>query len=232
MTESESVTATALTLENERLRTELRACRQRAADAAEATRAQIERNLHDGLQQRLVSLALSLGLLDAKLPHQPGAAKPIAGEARRSLSAALGELRELTQGLYPSALTEHGLTVALEELCDRLPVYCDRKISLDDPPPAEVAAAIYFTVSEALTNVTKHAAASEIRVLVSRVDDQLIAEVHDDGIGGAASAHGSGLRGLAGRIDAVGGRLTVSSPRGFGTTIRAEIPSEQRNPPA
>ena len=233
MTDFQSTTATTISLENERLRAELRAgleelraCRDKAMDAAEATRRRIERNLHDGIQQRLVSLAMSLGLLDAKLPAEPEAAKPIARQAREALALALHELRELSQGIYPSVLAERGLTRGLEELCERAAVTCNLRVSLQDPPSTHVAAAAYFVVSEALTNVAKHAHARTTSVVVYSDDGELIVEIHDDGMGGAATGSGSGLRGMTDRIEALGGRMTVSSPLGRGTSVRAEIPYE------
>ena len=223
--------AAALTLENERLQAELRArlgelqaSRVRMVEATEAERRRIERDLHDGTQQRLVSLAMSLGLLDSKLPAEPGAAKPIAREAREALALALGELRELSQGIHPAVLAERGLAAALEELAIRtaLPAYFD--LSIDARPPARVETAAYFVVSEALTNAVKHSHATEVRIAGSCREQLLIVEVADDGIGGAAAGGGSGLRGLADRVEALGGRLTVSSPPGRGTTLRAEVP--------
>jgi signal transduction histidine kinase len=232
MSDPQSRTAMALTVENERLRAELRSrleelaeCRQRAVDAAEATRRRIERNLHDGMQQRLVSVAMALGLVDAKLPNEPEVAKPIASNARKALAAAMAELRELSQDLYPNVLAERGLAAALEDLCERAAVPCRLTISLDETPSAQAAATTYFTVSEALTNVAKHAHATAARVVVRCADGVLTVHVRDDGKGGAATHGGTGLRGLVDRVEALGGRLTVSSPPGRGTTVRAEIPS-------
>jgi signal transduction histidine kinase len=222
----------ALTLENERLRADLRSrleelagCRQRAVDAAEATRRRIERNLHDGMQQRLVSVAMALGLVDAKLPSEPEAAKRIASKAREALAAAMAELRQLSQDIYPTVLAERGLSAALEDLRERAAVPCGLTISLDETPSPQAAAATYFAVSEALTNVAKHARATAVRIVVRCADGVLTVEVRDDGVGGAASAGGSGLQGLIERIDAIGGRLSVTSPAGHGTTIGAEIPA-------
>jgi signal transduction histidine kinase len=225
--------AAALTLENERLQAELRArlvelqaSRARLVEATQAERRRIERDLHDGTQQRLVSLAMSLGLLDAKLPAEPDAAKPIAREARQVLTVALEELRELSHGIHPAVLTERGLAAALEELTDRAALPTHLELSIDTRPPARVEAAAYFMVSEALTNAAKHSHAGEVRVSASRERDLLIVEVTDDGIGGAAPQGGSGLRGLTDRVEALGGRLIVSSPPGRGTTVRGEIPCE------
>jgi signal transduction histidine kinase len=225
--------AAAMTLENERLQAELRArlsdlqaSRARLVDATEAERRRIERDLHDGTQQRLVSLAMSLGLLETKLPADPEAAKPIAQEARAALAVALEELRELSQGIHPAVLTERGLGAALEELADRaaLPAYLE--VSIDERPSAAVEAAAYFVVSEALTNAAKHSHASEVRVAAQRAGGLLTVEVQDNGIGGAVLVGGSGLRGLTDRVEALGGRLTVSSPPGRGTSLRADIPCE------
>ena len=185
--------AAALRLENERLQAELRArlgelqaSRARLVDATEAERRRIERDLHDGTQQRLVSLAMSLGLLDSKLPTDPDTAKPIAQEARQALAVALEELRELSQGIHPAVVTERGLAAALEELADRssLPAYLDVSIAERLSPAVEAAA--YFVVSEALTNAAKHSHAGEVRIAASRKHDLLMVEVADDGIGGAA----------------------------------------------
>ena len=201
---------TTLTLENERLR-------------------RIERNLHDGIQQRLVSVAMSLGLLDAKLPTEPDNAKPIAREAREALNVALHELRELSQGLYPSIIAERGLAAALEELRGRSSLPTRLDVVLRRRTSAEVEACAYFLVSEALTNVAKHAHARQVMIVASHVGQLLVIEVADDGIGGATTRGGTGLRGLVERVEALGGRLIVSSPRGRGTTLRAEIPSRSWN---
>jgi signal transduction histidine kinase len=228
----ESVCAAAsLALENERLQAELRArlielqaSRARLIEATDAERRRIERNLHDGTQQRLVSIAMSLGLLESKLPAQATAAKPLVGETRAALALALQELRELTHGINPPLLTERGLPAALDELCRRAALPTQLEVVLDRRLGDQVETAAYFMASEALTNAAKHSHASEIRVAATDDGRQLIVEVTDDGIGGAVSAGGSGLRGLADRVEALGGRFTVSSPPGRGTALRAEIP--------
>jgi signal transduction histidine kinase len=223
--------AAALTLVNERLQVELRArlvelqaSRARLVEATEAERRRIERDLHDGTQQRLVSLAMSLGLLDSKLPSDPDAAKPIARAAREALVVALEELRELSQGIHPAVLTERGLSAALEDLCRRAALPAHLELSIDVRLAAQVETAAYFVVSEALTNAVKHSHASEVRIAVSHSERMLRVEISDDGIGGAAAGGGSGLRGLADRVEALGGRLAVSSPPGRGTTVRAQLP--------
>ena len=223
--------AAGLALENERLQAELRArledlraSRERIVEAAEAERKRIERDLHDGTQQRLVSIAMTLGLADSRFDRDPARARSLLDEARASLSAALRELRELSHGIHPGILTERGLDAALKELAygARLPLELD--VGLSQRLPDRIEAAAYFMVSEALTNIAKHADASAVRVRVQRTDGLAVVEIADDGVGGADTAHGSGLRGLADRVDALGGRLRVESPPGRGTVVHAEIP--------
>jgi signal transduction histidine kinase len=223
--------AAALTLENARLQAELRArlaelqaSRARLVEATDAERQRIERDLHDGTQQRLVSIAMTLGLAESKLAADRPAIQPVLREAREALTIALAELRELTQGIRPAILVERGLAAALDDLSRRaaLPVRLD--ITISGRLPEQVEGAAYFVASEALANAAKHSHASEVRLAASRVEDVLVIEVVDDGIGGAAAGGGSGLRGLGDRVEALGGRLTVSSPPGRGTTIHVEIP--------
>jgi signal transduction histidine kinase len=223
--------AAALTLENERLQAELRArlaelqaSRARLVEATEAERRRIERDLHDGTQQRLVSIAMSLGLAEAKLPADPRSARPIVREAREALSLALAELRELSQGIHPSILSERGLEAALDDLCRRAALPAALECSLGGRLPVQIEAAAYFVVSEALANAAKHSHATEVRVSARVERNSLVVEVADDGIGGAGGGGGSGLRGLSDRVEALGGAMTVSSPPGRGTAIRAEIP--------
>ena len=223
--------AASLALENERLQAELRArlvdlqaSRARLVGATDAERRRIERDLHDGTQQRLVSIAMSLGLLESKLPAQEGEARPLLRETRAALTLALEELRELTHGISPPLLVERGLAVALDELCRRASLPTHLRLELDRRLPDQVESAAYFVASEALTNAAKHSHASEVRVVASCAGGAVLVEIADDGIGGAGTAGGSGLRGLADRVEALGGRFTVSSPPGRGTTLRAEIP--------
>jgi signal transduction histidine kinase len=223
--------AAGLTLENERLQAELRArlaelqaSRARLVEATDAERRRIERDLHDGTQQRLVSIAMSLGLLERKLPERPAEAKPLVHETREALAVALAELRELTQGIHPTLLAERGLAAALDELCRRAALPAQVELTLDTRLPDQVESAAYFFVSEALTNAAKHSHASSVRVSAASDGRTLNVEIADDGIGGATPGAGSGLRGLADRVEALGGRLTISSPPGRGTTLRAEIP--------
>jgi signal transduction histidine kinase len=223
--------AAALTLENARLQAELRArlaelqaSRARLVEATETERRRIERDLHDGTQQRLVSIAMTLGLAESKLAADRPAVEPVLREARDALTVALAELRELTQGIRPAILVERGLAAALDDLSRRaaLPVRLD--VAVSGRLPEQVEGAAYFVASEALANAAKHSHASEVRLAASHKDGVLVLEVTDDGIGGAAAGGGSGLRGLADRVEALGGRLTVSSPPGRGTTLRVEIP--------
>jgi signal transduction histidine kinase len=223
--------AAALTLENARLQAELRArlaelqaSRARLVAATDAERRRIERDLHDGTQQRLVSIAMALGLAESKLAADRPAVQPVLREARDALAVALAELRELTQGIRPAILVERGLAAALDDLSRRAALPVRLEIALSGRLPEQVEGAAYFVASEALANAAKHSHASEVRLTASRQGPLLVLEVADDGIGGAGAGGGSGLRGLADRIEALGGRLTVSSPPGRGTTMRAEIP--------
>jgi signal transduction histidine kinase len=223
--------AAGLTLENARLQAELRArlaelqaSRARLVEATDTERRRIERDLHDGTQQRLVSIAMALGLAESKLAADRPAVEPVLREAREALTIALAELRELTQGIRPAILVERGLAAALDDLARRaaLPVRLD--VAVSGRLPEQVEATAYFVVSEALANAAKHSHASEVRLTGSYDAGMLVLEVVDDGIGGAGAGGGSGLRGLADRVEALGGRLTVSSPPGRGTTLRTEIP--------
>jgi signal transduction histidine kinase len=223
--------AAGLALDNERLKAELRArlvelgaSRARLVEATDTERRRIERDLHDGTQQRLVSIAMSLGLLESKLPPDQGAAAPIVREAQDALAIALEELRELTQGIHPTLLVERGLPIALEALCRRAGLPAHLNVDLDNRLSDQVETAAYYFASEALSNAAKHSHGSEVRVDVSCDGRTLAVEVVDDGIGGASVGPGSGLRGLADRVEALGGRFTVSSPPGLGTRLRAEIP--------
>ena len=223
--------AAALTLENARLQAELRArlaelqaSRARLVEATETERRRIERDLHDGTQQRLVSIAMTLGLAESKLAADRPAVEPVLREARDALTVALAELRELTQGIRPAILVERGLAAALDDLSRRAALPVRLEIAISGRLREQIEGAAYFVASEALANAAKHSHASEVRLSASHKDGVLALEVADDGIGGAAAGGGSGLRGLADRVEALGGRLTVSSPPGRGTVLRAEIP--------
>jgi signal transduction histidine kinase len=202
---------------------ELQASRARIVAAGDEERRRLERNLHDGAQQRLVSLSLALRLAQSQLKTNPSAADQLLDSARDELTQALEELRELARGIHPAILTDRGLPAALEALAARapLPVEIERG---EANLPAPVEAAAYYVVSEALANVAKYANASCVRVSVGQRNGTASVEVADDGVGGADPTLGSGLRGLADRVAALNGRLQVESRPGEGTTIRAEIP--------
>lgn len=202
---------------------ELRRSRARIVEAGAGERRRLERNLHDGAQQRLVSLSLALRLAQANVTSNPDAAARILGEASDELALALEELRELARGIHPAVLTDRGLTAALEALAARAPL----PVELQTPAErltAPIEAAAYYVVSEALTNVVKYAEASIVNVTVERRDGHVVVEVADDGVGGADPATGSGLSGLVDRVAALDGILRVESPSGSGTRITAEIP--------
>ncbi|MGZ4352255.1 MAG: sensor histidine kinase [Gaiellaceae bacterium] len=223
--------AAGLAHENERLQAALRsrlaelaASRARLVEAGENERRRLERDLHDGAQQRLVSIAMALGLVDARLQTDPGTAKPVLAEARQELTVALEELRRLSHGIRPSILTERGLGAALEDLASRSTLAVTLHLELDRRLPDHVESCAYFLVSESLANAGKHAHTREAAVRARIERDVLLVEVRDDGIGGAAFDRGSGLRGLTDRVEGLGGRLSVTSPPGRGTEIHAEIP--------
>jgi PAS domain S-box-containing protein len=202
---------------------ELRASRTRILEAGVSERRRLERNLHDGAQQRLVALSLALRLATAKLHKDPAGAEKLLGSAAEELAQALEELRELARGIHPAVLTDRGLAPALEALASRTPV----AVEIETPPlrlPPAVEAAAYYVVSEALANVVKYAHATSVSVRVERLDGRVLVGVEDDGVGGADPARGTGLRGLADRVAALDGRLEVLSRPGEGTAVRAEIP--------
>jgi PAS domain S-box-containing protein len=203
---------------------ELAASRARIVTAGDVERRRLERNLHDGAQQRLVALSLTLRLALAKLDSDPAAAGAALADAGDELSLALEELRELARGLHPAVLTDRGLRAAVDVLASRAPVRVEIAEIPDERLPERVEAAAYYLIAEALTNVTKYAEASAVRVQVAANGSSVSVEVSDDGVGGADPAAGSGLRGLADRVEALGGSLEVVSPAGAGTTLRAEIP--------
>ena len=204
-------------------RADLRASRARLVKAGDEQRRKLERNLHDGAQQRLVALALGLRLAKGQLESDPDAAARTIGEASKELDRALEELREIARGLHPGALTDHGLLRALEALCTRLPM----KVEIDVPEerlPEHVEATAYYIVSETLTNVAKHAHATHANVVISPDGGVLRFEITDDGRGGADPSAGTGILGLRDRAEAAGGSLFVVSPPGRGTTVTAVLP--------
>ena len=202
---------------------ELETSRARVVDAAETERRRIERDLHDGAQQRLVSLAMELGRARAKFGSDPEAAEAIVGQAHEQAKEALTELRNLVRGVHPPVLSDRGLDAALSGLAALSPVPVTVRVDLAERPPPAVEAIAYFVVAEALTNVAKHAKASRALVTVSRTGDLLNVAISDDGIGGASLA-GRGLSGLAARTAGIDGRLLVTSPDGGPTVIEAVLP--------
>ncbi|WP_405768915.1 sensor histidine kinase [Streptomyces sp. NBC_01538] len=203
---------------------ELESDRGVVVDTAAADLRRIERDLHDGAQARLVALAMDLGLAKEKLTEDPRAAARMVDEAHGEVKTALRELRDLARGIHPAVLTDRGLDAALSAVASRCVVPVRVDVDLTERPAAAIEGIVYFTVSELLQNVSKHARASGASVDVWRVENRLMLQVMDDGVGGADSGAGSGLAGLAGRLDAVDGILVVDSPVGGPTRVSAELP--------
>jgi signal transduction histidine kinase len=201
----------------------LETSRAKVMDAAEVERMRIERDLHDGAQQRLVSLAMELGRAKAKFGSDPEAAAAIVSQAHEQAKEALVELRNLVRGVHPPVLSDRGLDAALSGLAALSPVPVTVSVDLPDRPPAAIEAIAYFVVAEALTNIAKHAHASHARILVVGAGGQLSVEITDDGAGGADPA-GQGLSGLAARVAGVDGQFRVSSPAGGPTTLEVILP--------
>jgi signal transduction histidine kinase len=223
--------AASLALQNERLDAELRskveelrASRERMLRIGLEERRRLERDLHDGAQQRLVSMALNMRLARGRLREDPGGAEDLLDGAAGELEAALGELRELARGIHPALLSERGLDAALEMLARRAPLRVDLAAVPSERLPEAVELAAYYVVAEALTNVAKYAAASRATVDITRMNGKLVVKVEDDGVGGADPDAGTGLRGLADRLAVIEGRLEIDSEPGKGTTITAKIP--------
>jgi signal transduction histidine kinase len=225
--------AAALALDNERLDAELRAkveelraSRERMLSVGLEERRRLERDLHDGAQQRLVSTALSVRLARERLREEPESAELLLSSAGDELEAALEELRELARGIHPAVLTDRGLATALETLAHRAPLPVELESLPRERLPEAVELASYFVVSEALTNVAKYAYASHAKVSIEHDNGRVVVAVEDDGVGGADPARGTGLRGLADRLGILEGRLEVDSEVGRGTTVTARIPCE------
>jgi signal transduction histidine kinase len=223
--------STELSAENEQLNAELeatiaelRASRHRIVEAGYAERRKVERDLHDGAQQRLMALTMNLRLAREKLDADPAATAELLDEAMAELAAATAELRELARGIHPVVLSDRGLAAALGGLADRSPVPVEIAAAPDERLPAPVESAAYFVVAEALTNVARYAEAELATVRVARRDGTIEIEVSDDGRGGADPESGTGLRGLADRVAALDGSLAVRSAAGAGTTVEARIP--------
>jgi signal transduction histidine kinase len=204
---------------------ELTESRSRVLAATLVERRRIERDLHDGAQQRLVSLAMELGMAKEKMATDPDAARKLVEEAHGEAKRALADIRDLVRGIHPALLSDRGLEAVISALADRSPVPVEVEVNLDGRPPEAVEATAYFVVAEALANVAKHSGASEARVAVRREpEDRLVVEVVDGGKGDADPKAGTGLAGLADRLVALDGRLLVESPTGGPTYMRAELP--------
>jgi signal transduction histidine kinase len=227
----DAVTAAAgMSLENAQLHVELRArleelrgSRARIVEAGQQERQRLERNLHDGAQQRLIALSLELDLLKERLNGDDNTRARL-DLAKREVALSLEELRAVARGIHPAVVSGHGLPVALESLAALAAVPVRLTVDVEDRVHERLEVAAYYVVSESLTNIAKHARATSATVDVARANGQLVVEVVDDGVGGADTERGSGLRGLADRVEALGGRLRVWTPRGGGTRVRAEIP--------
>ena len=222
--------AAGMSLENARLQAELRArvdelsgSRARVIEAGQRERQRLERNLHDGAQQRLIALSLRLSMLERRLPAEPTLKREL-DTARHEIALSLEELRDVARGIHPAVLSGHGLTVAVESLAARAPLPVRLVLDVPGRLPERVEVAAYYVVSEGLANVAKHARAARATVSLERQRGRLVVEVLDDGVGGADTERGSGLRGLADRVEALGGRLRVWTPLGGGTRVQAEIP--------
>jgi signal transduction histidine kinase len=219
---------TAQSIANEQAQAELRASRARIVQTTDDIRRRFERNLHDGAQQRLVAVSVALRLVEQMMESDSSTAHSVLHEASTELAGALEELRELARGLHPATLSARGLKPALDSVSARAPFPVDiTGVPEDRRFPGPIEAAIYYVVSESLTNAAKHAAASAATVALSCSSDSVTVEIADDGSGGATLEGGTGLPGLLDRVEALGGELIVSSPRGAGTLVRAELPLQE-----
>ena len=223
--------AASMALEHSRLQAEVqaqlelvRASRARIVEAGDAERRRLERDLHDGAQQRLVTLTLALGMARGRVAGVDPELESLIDSASKEAREALVELRELARGIHPAVLTETGLAGAIQALVERSPVAATITEVPRDRFPAVIEATAYFVVCEALANVAKHAMASTAQVGIRKLPGRLAVQVSDDGAGGARPERGSGLRGLADRVASAGGTLRVDSPPGAGTTLEADIP--------
>jgi signal transduction histidine kinase len=227
----DGVTAAAgIALENARLQAELRArleelrgSRARVIAEGQKERQRLERNLHDGAQQRLIALSLELSRLEERLAADPETQARL-DQARHEIALSLDELRDVARGIHPAVLSGHGLEVALESIAAQAPLPVRLRVNLEGRLQELLEVAAYYVVSESLTNVGKHAQATAATVEISRLSKQIVVEVIDNGVGGADTERGTGLRGLADRVESLGGRLLIWTPAGGGTRVRAEIP--------
>jgi signal transduction histidine kinase len=222
-----------LVLRNVRLIEELRASRQRLVAAQDEERRRLERNIHDGAQQQLVALTVQLRLLEQKAQRDPAEAARMASRLQSAATTALEDLRDLARGIYPPLLADEGLSAALAAQARKSPV----PVAVEAPEigrfSEDVEAAIYFSCLEALQNVAKYAEASRVTIALTRMDGALAFEVADDGVGfdPASATRGTGLQGIADRIDALGGRFEVSSRPGGGTTLHGAVPVDDQAAP-
>jgi signal transduction histidine kinase len=222
--------AAGIALEKARLQAELAArleevkgSRVRVIEAGQTERKRLERDLHDGAQQRLIALSLTLRMLERELKDNPSVLGQLE-DAQREITRSLDELRDIARGLHPAVLTAHGLAVALEQVVARAPLSVSLTVEVGERLPEAVEVAAYYVVTESLVNVGRHARATAASVRIVRSEEGVVVEVVDNGIGGADTRLGSGIRGLADRVEALGGRLRVWTPHGGGTRVRAEIP--------
>jgi signal transduction histidine kinase len=220
----------ATAIANAESRAELAASRARIVATADATRRRIERDLHDGAQQQLVSLALELRAAQAAAPAELGEYRAGLSHVADELTSVLDALREIARGIHPAILAEGGLGPALTTLARRSPIPVELSVHAEERLPEPVEVAAYYVVSEALTNAAKYARASSVQVSMDVRDSSLRIAVRDDGLGGADPAHGSGLLGLKDRVEAIGGSISLQSPHGQGTTLIAELPVDDRTP--
>jgi signal transduction histidine kinase len=231
----EAAATAALAIENARLQVELRArlealraSRARLVEAGDAERRRLTRDLHDGAQQRLVSLMIELKLARSRFDSDPVLARRLLDSAVENAAAAVDDLRDLAAGIHPAVLSQRGLDAAIESLATRASFPVELEARIDDRLPLAVETAAYFVVAEALTNVAKYANATFAAVSAHVEDGTAVIEIRDDGDGGADASSGSGLRGLADRVGALDGALRVESPPGAGTIVRATIPLTPR----
>jgi signal transduction histidine kinase len=204
--------------------TRLETSRTAAVDSAEAERRRIERDLHDGAQQRLVALAAGLGAAREKFDDDPEQARAMVSEAHEEAKAALSEIRDLVRGIHPVILEDRGLDAALSAIVAKSPVPVVLDVQIAERPPAAIESAAYFIVNEALTNVARHASATRAHISIARAGDRLVVEIRDNGRGGADPSGGTGLTGMRERVTALGGNMYVISPPGGPTTISVELP--------
>jgi signal transduction histidine kinase len=227
---SEFTELVATAIANAESRAEVAASRTRVVAASDETRRRIERNLHDGTQQRLISVGLQLRAAEALASPDRAELRTQISDAARDLTAAVEELQEISRGIHPAILSRGGLREALKSLARRSSVPVDLHVAVDGGLPEQLEVASYYLVSEALTNAAKHASASELRVDAETDDGVLVLSISDDGVGGADPEAGSGLVGLRDRVEALGGELRISSARGHGTSLHATIPIEPEGP--